>query len=134
MCLAAPRVGDAEFVRTCEAAYPQRIHYLVHASDIVPRIPPKFLDYAHAGQEHFITSFGRIVSDPVQVRRWHRIEGFGFVPLYLYKLGAGVLTRGESLRTLYRVVLLFVLPGLSDHWPSDYEVWVRRQAEQQPLR
>ncbi|KAK9807288.1 hypothetical protein WJX73_008211 [Symbiochloris irregularis] len=126
---AAPRVGDAAFAAACEAAYPQRIHHFVHASDIVPRVPPMILEYRHTGKERFITSLGRVLSDEAQIKRWHRIEGFGFLPLYLYKIGAGILTRGETLRTVYRVVLLVVLPGLADHWPSDYEAAIRRQID-----
>ena len=134
MCLAAPRVGDAEFARACERAYENRLHRLVHASDIVPRVPPKFLSYSHVGKEHFITSFGRIVIDQAEIKRWHRIEGLGFLPLYVYKVVAGIVVRGEWLRTLYRIVLLFVLPGLADHWPSDYEMWVRKEVETQVSR
>lgn len=126
---AAPRVGDADFANACEAAYPERIHRLVHASDIVPRVPPKFLQYVHCGRERFITSFGGMVTEPGDIRRWHRIEGFGFLPLYVYKLAAGVIGRGEGLRTVYRLVLLLILPGLADHWPSDYEQWVRKDLQ-----
>ena len=131
MCLAAPRVGDAAFAAACQAAYAGRIYHLVHGSDIVPRVPPKFLEYVHAGKERFITSFGRVLTDEADIRKWHRIEGAGFVPLYLYKVLAGIVVRGESLRTLYRIVLLIVLPGLADHWPSDYEVAVRKHLDQQ---
>ena len=123
---ATPRVGDAEFARSFEAAFPDRIHRLVHSSDIVPRVPPKFLHYTHAGRERFITSFGQVISEPAEVKRWHNIEGFGFLPLYVYKVAAGVFMRRESLRSVYRIVLLFVLPGLADHWPSDYEQWIRK--------
>lgn len=128
---AAPRVGDAAFAAACESAYPQRIYHFVHASDIVPRVPPQFLEYQHTGRERFITTFGKVLSDDAEIKRWHRIEGLGFLPLYLYKICAGVVVRGEILRTLYRIVLLVVLPGLADHWPSDYEDAMRRHIDVQ---
>ena len=54
---------------------------------------------------------------------------FNFLVLYIYKMVAGLLVEGESpVRTLQRLILLFVAPGLSDHWPSDYERKLRRIA------
>jgi hypothetical protein len=62
-----------------------------------------------------------------EVKRWHNIEGWGFIPLYLYKLLAGVFDRREgALRSLYRVFLLVTFPGLTDHWPADYEGKLRK--------
>lgn len=61
------------------------------------------------------------------MKKWHRREGWGFIPLYLYKIIAGAFDSKESkLRTLYRIVLLVVFPGLTDHWPSDYEAKLRK--------
>ena len=48
-----------------------------------------FLEYAHFGQEHYITSFGRHVTDPAEIQKWHRREMWGFVPLYLLKIVSG---------------------------------------------
>ncbi len=62
-----------------------------------------------------------------EMKRRHRREGWLFVPLYFYKLIAGAFDAKESkLRTLYRIVLLVVFPGLNDHWPSDYENKLRK--------
>ena len=61
---------------------------------------------------------------PQEIKRWHRIEAWGFLPLYLYKIFAGL---GDgALRSLYRVALLVTFPGLNDHIPSEYESRLRR--------
>ena len=61
------------------------------------------------------------------IRKWHQIEGWGFLPLYLYKLGSGLLGGQENpMRTLYRLLLLVTFPGLNDHFPGDYENKLRR--------
>lgn len=50
------------------------------------------------------------------------------MPLYLYKLIAGIFDRREGwLRSLYRVFLLVTFPGLIDHWPADYEGKLRKE-------
>ena len=61
------------------------------------------------------------------IKRAHKIEGWGFIPLYLYKLGRGLLGGSENpMRTLYRLLLLVTFPGLNDHFPGDYEAKLRR--------
>ncbi len=61
------------------------------------------------------------------IMRWHQIEGWCFLPLYLYKLATGLLGGQENpVRTLYRVLLLVTFPGLNDHFPGDYEAKLRR--------
>jgi hypothetical protein len=62
-----------------------------------------------------------------ELRKWHRREAWGFIPLYLYKVVAGIFDRKEGLlRTVYRIVLLVAFPGLNDHWPADYEGKLRK--------
>ena len=82
----------------------------------------------HCGMEVFINSFGNIVLEPDQITKEHAKETWGFIPLYMYKIGAGV-TNGESpLRLFYR--LLFVLgAGFNDHIPCDYEKKLRQNLE-----
>ena len=64
---------------------------------------------------------------PQDIKRWHQIEGWGFLPLYLYKLVTGLLGGQENpMRTLYRLLLLVTFPGLNDHFPGDYEAKLRR--------
>ena len=73
----------------------------------------------HVGTEHYITSFAHVHTEPHMVERWHLIEGIGFIPLQLYKVVRGLVRRQESsLRSVYRLVLLILLPGLSDHYPA----------------
>ncbi|BDA50872.1 probable feruloyl esterase A at C-terminar half [Coccomyxa sp. Obi] len=131
---APPRVGDAEFADHVSATFcatsspgPNRAFRVCHGADIICRLPPRMLQYADAGQEVFVTSTGRVLFDPKEVKRWHNIEGWGFIPLYLYKLVAGMFDRREKLlRSLYRVFLLVTFPGLTDHWPADYEGKLRK--------
>lgn len=128
---ASPRVGDAEFVDLYNERFRSYTHRLVYSADIVPRVPPEFLNYCHVGGEQYINAFGTVHSEPAAIRRWHTIEGFGFVPLYLYKIVQGLVSRNESpLRTVYRIVLLVILPGLSDHWPADYERQLRKHVRE----
>ena len=47
-------------------------------------MPPRWLEYEHCGEERYITSFGRILSDPEAMRRWRNYEARpcpGFVSL-----------------------------------------------------
>ena len=61
------------------------------------------------------------------IKKAHKIEGWGFLPLYLYKLGRGLLGGSENpMRTLYRLLLLVTFPGLNDHFPGDYEAKLRK--------
>lgn len=104
----------------------------MYSSDIVPRVPPEFLQYCHVGTEHYITSFGAVHTERDSVKRWHLIEGLGFIPLQLYKVVRGLAQGQESpLRSLYRIVLLVLLPGLSDHFPADYVHQLRRAVRRQ---
>lgn len=37
-------------------------------------MPPRWLEYEHCGAERYITSFGRILSDPEDMQRWRNYE------------------------------------------------------------
>lgn len=96
----------------------------------MPHFPPKFLGYQHCRPEAFLTSRGQLVLDQQEVRQAHVREAWFFLPLYLHKLVAGALNpREAALRTLYRLALLVLLPGLSDHFPGDYEDRLRKLLE-----
>jgi hypothetical protein len=124
---AAPRVGDAAFAAAVSETYAGRLFRLGYGADIIPYLPPKFLEYRDAGEEVFITSFGQVLRDPQEVHRAKQIEGWGFIPLYLYKTVGGALNPREgAMRTLYRVGLLVTFPGLNDHLPAEYEGRLRR--------
>ena len=55
-----PRVGDTEFA---EQLWRVPVYRLVHASDIVPRLPFAF-GYCHAGDLRYIKSSGRLIETP----------------------------------------------------------------------
>ncbi|KAK9825140.1 hypothetical protein WJX81_003571 [Elliptochloris bilobata] len=123
----APRVGDAAFAQRFDDAFGGRAFRVTHGADIIPHVPPRWLEYEHCGRERYITSFGRILADPEAIRRWHAYEAWGFIPFALAKLVLGLVDPYESkLRALYRLVCLLLLPGLSDHFPADYEFKLRR--------
>ena len=125
---AAPRVGDAAFAAAVGREFAGRLFRIGYGADIIPYLPPKFLEYRDAGEEVFITSFGRVlVTDDKQIHRAKQVEGWGFLPLYLYKLAGGALNPSEgAMRTLYRAGLLVTFPGLNDHLPAEYEGRLRR--------
>ncbi|CAL5223184.1 g5658 [Coccomyxa viridis] len=126
---ASPRVGNAAFAAAFNKAFcnPDRVYRVAHGADIIPYLPPKMLEYADVGPEIFITSTGKVLFNQKDIRKWHQIEGWGFLPLYLYKLGSGLLGGQENpMRTLYRLLLLVTFPGLNDHFPGDYEDKLRR--------
>ena len=129
---ASPRVGDAEFAKLYNERFRGYTHRMIYSADIVPRVPPEFLQYSHVGGEHYINAFGTVHTEPAAIKRWHMYEGVGFIPFYLYKIVQGLASRKESaLRSLYRIVLFVALPGLSDHWPADYELQLRRHVRKQ---
>ena len=123
-----PRIGDAEFCKQLSANYPEASLRYVHGADIIPKIPPMFLLYDHFPTEILLSSFGDLVLDTDLIRRWHKIESYGYLPIQLLKtFGNLVCLRESPIRTLYRLALLVSIPGLSDHFPQDYEQLLRDQ-------
>lgn len=59
--LGGPRVGDAEFVRGLEGL---NIARLVDCCDLVARVPPRLLGYAHPAAYTYIASDGRTHATP----------------------------------------------------------------------
>ena len=56
-----------------------------------------------------------------QVYKWRMTELWGFPFCFLVKLWVGLRDPHENwTRNASRVALLFTLPGLMDHFPSDY--------------
>ncbi len=65
----------------------------------------------------------------IEQQRPYEVRPIGFMLRYMYKMWGGLLLEGESpVRTMERFLLMFVAPGLSDHWPSDYERRLRKYA------
>lgn len=123
-----PRIGDAQFCKMLSGNYPGLNMRYVHGADIIPKIPPIFLLYDHFPTEVFLSSFGDLVLDSHLIRRWHTIESYGYLAIQLLKtFGNLVRFRESPVRTLYRLALYVTVPGLSDHFPQDYEQLLRDQ-------
>lgn len=43
---------------------------IAYGADIIPHLPPRFLEYADAGQEVYLTSFGAVLMDPKVRSPW----------------------------------------------------------------
>ncbi len=54
-----PRVGDSVFCRNYEADFPKKTYRFVNNLDIVPRVPPRILNYNHVGEFEFFDAKGR---------------------------------------------------------------------------
>jgi triacylglycerol lipase len=54
-----PRVGDAVFCRNYEADFVGHTFRFVNDLDIVPRVPPRILNYNHVGEFKFFDAKGR---------------------------------------------------------------------------
>ena len=77
------------------------------------QVPPRFLEYSHFGEERYLTSLGSEVTGSHAIRRARQLETLGFLPLYLYKLVAGLLFNPKEAapRTVYRLAMLVSFPG-----------------------
>ena len=123
-----PRIGDETFCNHLSQNYPEATFRYVHGADIIPKVPPQFLLYEHFPREVYLSSFGQLVSDTKEIEKWHKREAWGYLPIQLYKIIGNLITLKESpVRTLYRLALLLSVPGLSDHFPVDYECMLRDQ-------
>lgn len=127
---AGPRIGDTQFCQMLADNYPQQTFRYVHAADIIPKVPPRFLLYAHFPREIFLSSFGQLVLKTEDIARWHTIEAWGYLFIQLQKTFGNLIRFRESpVRTIYRLALLISIPGLSDHFPQDYEQLLRDQVK-----
>lgn len=68
----APRVGDRRYVNYVRLNY----YRWVNNNDIVPRVPPSFLGYRHAGQEIYLDHQGRVRRMTGWLRLRDRWRGF----------------------------------------------------------
>ena len=121
-----PRIGNAQFCRNLSDNYPGLNFRYVHGADIIPKIPPIFLLYDHFPTEIFLSSFGHLVLDNCLIKRWHKVEGYGYLLIQLAKTVGNLVRLQESpVRTVSRLALYLSVPGLSDHFPQDYERLLR---------
>ncbi|KAK9854821.1 hypothetical protein WJX84_008652 [Apatococcus fuscideae] len=125
---AAPLVGDADFCRILAEHYPGKTFRYVHGSDIVCKLPTGW-GYQHFALERFITSFPRLhgpvtrvcfeEDSSAEVERCRRFEDRWGLPIGLVKLLLSPFEEGWT-RVGARILML-PLPGMTDHFPGDYE-------------
>lgn len=65
-----PRVGNSEFE---QKLYKVPVYRVVHAADIVPRVPLLVMGYRHTGDIRYITRIGTILRSPAQIRLLFRL-------------------------------------------------------------
>lgn len=129
-----PRTGDDDYAEAFDDKYKDICKRYVHAADIVTKVPVG-LGYWHHGEERFIPSFdiasekARVLDNDDAVKEWEQREArhalwYGFLKL----VWSQVPPQESVLRTLSRIALL-PLPGLSDHFPGDYETLLRENVQ-----
>ena len=70
----SPRVGTHSWVKEFNSKFV--MHRFVNNNDIVPRVPPSFLFYKHAGELHYINTYGNIRNATVWQRLKDRFRGY----------------------------------------------------------
>lgn len=68
----SPRIGDRRYVNYVRLNY----YRWVNNNDVVPRVPPSFLGYRHAGQEIYLDHKGRVRRLDGWLRLRDRLRGF----------------------------------------------------------
>lgn len=107
----SPRVGDAEFTRTLDSTPAYRV---VNHRDVVTRVPPPLLGFAHVGHLHYIAHDGRCcenaIDDVVATDRKRRSSADGNTPRHSRRLSGPP-------------------DYLSDHAPVNYVAHLERQVD-----
>lgn len=70
----SPRVGSFKFAKVLNERH--EIHRFVNNNDIVPRVPFVFMGYGHAGNLHYINTYGKICNASIWQRLIDRIDGY----------------------------------------------------------
>lgn len=70
----SPRVGTRSWVKEFNSKF--TCHRFVNNNDIVPRVPPSFLFYRHAGELHYINTYGNIRNATAWQRFKDRFRGY----------------------------------------------------------
>ena len=70
----SPRVGTNSWVKEFDSKF--KLYRFVNNNDIVPRVPPAFLFYRHAGDLHYINTYGQIRNSTVWQRFKDRFRGY----------------------------------------------------------
>jgi hypothetical protein len=82
----SPRVGDPAFVATLKNVQSRRY---VDCSDLVARLPPELLGYAHVGKPYYIRRDRKVTFNPTRVSMWvDRVRADGeYLVEYAWKPG-----------------------------------------------
>jgi hypothetical protein len=91
-----PRVGDSAFCNYYDSALKSRTFRVIHADDIVPRVPWLLGAYRHAGHEIFFPSPSSIGRDPVEPCQTH--SSYLLDPSLLFKLPCDLSNAVRELR------------------------------------
>ena len=70
----SPRVGTRSWVKEFNSKFV--MHRFVNNNDIVPRVPPSFLFYKHAGELHYINTYGNIRNATIWQKLKDRSRGY----------------------------------------------------------
>eukprot|EP00884_Botryococcus_braunii_P020013 jgi/Botrbrau1/6696/Bobra.0202s0033.2 len=137
----SPRCGDKQFASLFSEAFAGRAFRYVYASDVIVKLPP-LKEYAQPPLMRLITSYPqktargktqilREEKDQDLIGYWEAREdrlGYYFSTRKLWDNLMG--TSGENWVRLYFRALLLPMPGVSDHFPSEYERALRKEVNQ----
>ncbi len=59
-----PRVGDEDFAKDVDSRFDQRHVRVINNRDVVPRVPPRAMEFEHSGTVLYLDEFGRLHRDP----------------------------------------------------------------------
>ena len=99
-----PRIGNEAFTKNFDVNLKSKTYRFVNNNDIVPRVPPRKMDYSDAGQFRYFNIFGQMYSDP---KTWQ---------LFLNSMGG----MAEKALSRYNELNTFVLNNAMMDWVSDH--------------
>lgn len=115
-----PRTGDTQYRDSFESMFERKNIRFVHAADIVPKAL-HMADLRHVQKERFVTKDGRFLDDPEDIE-FNRRSQLWLSPLYSIADALGYLVQpGQRFLQAVFLVSLIPIPGLGDHFPSQYE-------------
>jgi len=92
-----PRVGDWRFARALNHQIGHRFWRVENNNDIIPRLPPWFFGFRHAGQRVYLSTWGDIIHQPSW---WYILR--------------------DRLRGRWRAISEPLTDGISDHGSMEY--------------
>ncbi len=67
-----PRVGKKKFQENFPENLEKRIHRFANDKDVVPRVPPRLMNFRHVGNPRFFTNDGTLHLDKVEWRKYKK--------------------------------------------------------------